>query len=200
VTQPVNDSELQCYDSRHVSVFGGSLHLELAPQPETCGGKSRSYASGLISSNPDALGAGKGFQFTYGLVEFRAYVPGAAGGGCANWPALWTDGQNWPVDGEIDVYECLSRSASWHLHSDTSGGAGDGPGGWPSGTYTGWHTFAADWEPGSVTFYYDGTNVGSRGYSVTSPNYLILNNAVDSSDAITAPTDVRVDYVRVWRK
>ena len=48
--------------------------------------------------------------------------------------------------------EGLSGQACWHFH-DPQGG----PGGCSTATYTGgWHTFGADWEPGSVTYYYDG--------------------------------------------
>ena len=32
----------------------------------------------------------------------------------------------------------------------------------------GWHTFASDWQPGSITYYYDGVNVGSVTSGMTS--------------------------------
>src|ERR1700682_4716091 len=71
---------------------------------------------------------------------------GAAGAGAiSNCPAVWTDGQSWPTDGELDVMEGLSGQACWHFH-DPQGG----PGGCSSATYTGgWHTYGADWEPGT---------------------------------------------------
>jgi beta-glucanase (GH16 family) len=132
------------------------------------------------------------------VAEFRVYIPSDAAGNCANWPAVWSNGQTWPTDGEIDTYECLSSAASWHLHSDSTGGAADEPGGYPAGSYTGWHTFASDWEPGSVTFYYDGQKVGSHAFTVPSPHYLILDNAA-AGDSNPVPSDMQVDYVRVWR-
>ena len=65
----------------------------------------------------------------------------------------------------------------------------------------GWHTFAADWEPGSITYYYDGTEIWQDTSGITSaPMYLILNLALDSSMSVDlVPATMRVDYVRVWQ-
>jgi beta-glucanase (GH16 family) len=111
------------------------------------------------------------FQFTYGYAEARIYVP-AAGTQIANWPAWWMDGQNWPTDGEIDVLEGLAGTAQWHFHNPSGAPGGDaGPG------YTGWHVFAMLWQPGSVTYYYDGVQVGRLTSGITaSPMYLVLGN------------------------
>src|SRR5579871_5647906 len=73
----------------------------------------------------------------------------------------------------------------------------------PAGTfYNGWHTFGADWEPRSITYYYDGRIVGTIRSGVThSPMYLILNNATTHLYQIPlhVPADMRVAYVRVWQ-
>ncbi|WP_037570519.1 glycoside hydrolase family 16 protein [Phaeacidiphilus oryzae] len=201
VSQPVNGSELECYDSSQAAVSGGELHLTVVQRDSDCGGTTRPYTSGIVTTDPEVLGAGRGFQFTHGVVEVRAYVPPGSGQ-CTNWPAIWTDGRNWPKDGEIDVYECLSGKASWHLVSGSHGAEANAPGAYPpASAYTGWHTFAADWEPGEVTFYYDGVNVGSHSYRPSSPNYVILNNAVGAEGGqASAPADFRVDWVRVWQR
>lgn len=212
VTPPVNSQESECYDSSQVTVSGGELHLTAVPltaaeKTGPCAGKA--YKSGIVTTDPSVLGTGRGFQQAHGAVEFRADIPADPKGGCANWPALWTDGQAWPQDGEIDVYECLgnpsvqgSGDAEWHLHSAASGGAADGPGGGGTGAYTGWHTFGASWGPSSVTFYYDGKSVGSALYTVSSPNYLILNLATGFAGGYTdvpaSGSTVDVDWVHVW--
>jgi beta-glucanase (GH16 family) len=187
-TPPVNSSEQDAYAPSQVSVGGGSLHLNMVQQSTTVGGKTYPYRSGLVESNGKA-------QFTYGAFEARIYLP-ASGTGVANWPAFWTDGQSWPTDGEMDVMEGLEGDACYHFHSPSGG-----PGGCASGNYSGWHTYGADWEPGSVTYYYDGKEVGQITTGITSaPQYLILNNGLNSSDATpVAPSDMQVDYVRVWQ-
>ena len=167
----------------------GELDLNLIAKSETCGGISRPYASGMVTTN------GK-FSFTYGYVEVRSWLPADSSGAIADWPGIWTDGQSWPTDGELDILEGLSGSACWHFHS-TAGG----PGGCAAGTWTGgWHTFGADWEPGSVTYYYDGIKVGTITTGITgAPMYIILGLGTDPSNTVTVPASQRTDYVRVWQ-
>lgn len=188
ITNPVSNNELQCYDSNNVSVSGGLLHLQAEARTATCpNGSTKNYVSGLVSSN------GK-FDFTYGAVEFRVNVPADGSGNIANFPAMWTDGQNWPTDGEIDVWEGLGGNASWHVHNPQGG-----PGG-QTGPTVGWHTFGAEWRPGFVDFYYDGVFMGTLAHSPSSPNYLIMNQAIGFAGGTTVvPADLQVDYVRVWQ-
>lgn len=200
---PVNSDESECYSSSQVSESGGYLRLTAAPLTASqrtgpCAGKA--YASGIVTTDPSVLGAGRGFQQAYGAFEARIYIPAdSSGTACANWPAWWLDGQQWPQDGEVDVYECLSGQGAWHLHSDSAGGAADGPGGYPSGNLTGWHTFGVEWTAGSATFYYDGKDVGSHTYTVSAPNYLILNNATGAYGGASAADTVLIDWVRAWK-
>jgi beta-glucanase (GH16 family) len=148
ITSPVNNDEKACYDSTQVTVPGdGYLHLTLDARQSTCKGSIHPYTGALVSSNPhDGIAGHPGFQFTYGYIEFRVYLPPSSVGVIANWPAMWTDGQNWPADGENDTVEGLRGRACYHFPT-----APGNPGYGPSGDYTGWHTFASDWEPGIVT-------------------------------------------------
>jgi len=197
ITAPVNSSEDGCYDPAQVSEGGGALSLTLIAKSENCGVSDPLYAAGLVSTQ------GK-FSFTYGFIEARVWLPGAPGksGYVANWPAVWADGQNWPEDGEIDIAEGISGQMCAHFHnaahSSQGLGAGDGSG-CPSGIYTGgWHTFAANWEPGIVTYYYDGVDIGSVTSGITSaPMFLVLDYA--AGGPIQVPDTMKVDYVRVWQ-
>jgi hypothetical protein len=165
-------------ETSNISVSGGYLNLI-----DTGG------TGAIVSTNPSA---GGNFQFTYGAVEARIYLP-ASGSQVANWPAWWTDRQNWPTDGEMDVMEGLGGSACYHFH-DPSGG----PGGCANGNFSGWHTFGANWQAGSVTYYYDGKQVGTINSGITSsPMFLILENS-SGSPSVT-PSTMKVDYVRVWQ-
>jgi len=190
ITPPVDSLELECYGPGNVTVSGGALHLSLIREPHSCGGKARPYTSGLINTD------GK-FQFTYGFMQARIWLPGH-GGQIINWPAFWADGQDWPRDGEIDVLEGLGGKACWHFINPATV-----RGGCTAGTFTnGWHTFGADWEPRSITYYYDGRVAGKIKSGVThAPMYLILNNATAHryQIPIQVPADMRVAYVRVWQ-
>ena len=91
--------------------------------------------------------------------------------------------------------EGLGGQASWHYHY--SGGA---PGGYPSGNFVGWHIYTCTWEPGVINWYYDGILVGSQTSGVvSSPQYLILNYSINSSDTPSVPNTMLVDYVKVWQ-
>jgi glycosyl hydrolase family 16 len=190
VTGPVNSAETDCYSPNQVSETGGSLNIAASQQSSTCNGTTEPYTTGLVNTN------GK-FQFTYGAFEARIWMPGTGGNTIDDWPAFWADGQSWPTDGEIDVVEGLSGSPCYHFHY-----TGGGPGGCTTltGAGGGWHTYAADWEPGSITFYYDGVEVGQQTTGVTSaPMYLILNLGVSNGGPTLAPASMKVDYVRVWQ-
>jgi beta-glucanase (GH16 family) len=197
ITPPVNSDEADCYDPAQVTEGGGALSLTLIRKSENCGIADPLYAAGLVST------AGN-FSFTYGFIEARVWLPGTPGdpGYVANWPGVWTDGQNWPEDGEIDIAEGINGHVCAHFHdaahSSQGLGAGDGTG-CPSGIYTGgWHTFAANWEPGIITYYYDGVDIGSVTSGVTSaPMFLVLDYAAERS--AQAPATMKVDYVRVWQ-
>jgi beta-glucanase (GH16 family) len=195
VTPPANSSEDDCDDPAEVGEGGGVLSLSLVQQSENCGGQE-DYAAGLVSTMDS-------FNFTYGFIEARVWLPGVPGnpGDVANWPSVWTDGQNWPQDGEIDVAEGLHGLVCSHFHGpdDPGGLAAGGGNGCAGGNYTnGWHTFAADWEPGKITYYYDGTDIGSVTSGITSaPQFIVLDYAAGGGPS--APAAMKVDYVRVWQ-
>jgi beta-glucanase (GH16 family) len=136
------------------------------------------------------------FTFTYGRVEARIWMPPGSGS-IQNWPAFWTDGTGaHPKTGEMDVVEGLAGRACYHFHY--SGGE---PGGCASGANpAGWHTYAADWRAGVVTYFYDGVQVGRITQGITgSPMFVVLNLALSStmSPPVTLPSQMLVDYVRV---
>lgn len=192
ITAPVNSLEEAAYSSADVTVRGGSLNLTLTPTraPVTAGGNTYSYKGALVTTRGH-------FTFTYGYVEWRAYLPESASGQIADWPALWADGTGtWPSTGEMDVMEGLSGGAAWHFISP-SGSFGA----WTKAPMYGWHTFGAAWQQGTVTYYYDGQEVGTITTGITgAPMFLVMDNTIGgaSPSASSYPAVMRVDWVRVW--
>lgn len=196
VTGAVNQNELDCYSPNNVTFPGdGTMHLTVSAQPATCGGTTQPDTAALVNTNPDDGRSGPGFQYTYGVLEARIYLPGD-NGRIANWPSFWATGQSWPTTGEDDLMEGLIGSAFWSFHDSQGLRNGRVPHIGP-----GWHTIASDWEPGSLTYYYDGVEVASLTTGITSsPMYLILGNSVHSGEAgVTEPDTMQVQYVRVWQ-
>jgi hypothetical protein len=190
VTKPVNSKEQSCYDPAQVSVGGGTLRLNAVTRSCTAtNGVTYPYASGLITTKDH-------FTFRYGYIEARIWTaPGS--GPIRNWPAFWANGTGQhPATGELDVFEGLDGEACWHFHftGGAPGGCSNAPN--PSG----WHTYAAEWREGVVTFFYDGVQVGRLTQGITSsPMYLILNLGISStvSPPVSLPSEMLVDYVRV---
>jgi beta-glucanase (GH16 family) len=192
ISNPVNSAETECYSSAQLHQTNGELDLTAIARSTTCGSNTKPYVSGLVNTN------GK-YNFTYGYMEARIWTP--AGNGM--WPAFWADGQSWPTDGEIDTLEAYGTdNSTYHFHyAGCPGSCGPGGSTNVAGATSGWHTYATDWEPGSLTWYYDGVKVWQfTGSAVTSqPMYLILNLGLNSTSA-AVPATMRVDYARVWQR
>jgi beta-glucanase (GH16 family) len=200
VTDPVNANEDDCYNSNNVALSGTALDLNVTDQSSTCAGRTYPYTGSLVDTNPSDGRASGGFQYTFGVFEARVYIPASASGEdvIANWPAVWQVGQtatNVPY-GEADLFEGLGGQACYHFIN----AAGD-PGGCDTTLTAGWHTFASDWQPGSITYYYDGKDVGSITSGITStPMYIVLDNTIAADQlAISGADTMQVQYVRVWQ-
>lgn len=196
ITPPVQSQELECYDPAQVTISGGALHLSVIAKQETCGGKTRPYASGAINSS------GK-LTFSYGYFEARIWIDGTTSA-CANWGAWWLDGQHWPTDGEMDVMECLSGNNNANWHGPEGGGAGHSFG--HGGVRTGWHVFAALWAPGVVTSYYDGLKIGSYSSATNITSAKQFLNVMEQvspegqyGGPVKVPSELTCDYVRIWQ-
>lgn len=149
----------------------------------------------LVNSDPGQINGG-GFQFGAGYsMEASILFPGFETT-VYNWPAFWTDGQNWPDDGEIDVAEGLGELTS-NYHS-TVGATNSGaiPGTWAGG----FHTYGLDRAAGMNYIYWDGELVDS--YPTDdggAPHYIIFNIGVGDKTELGVISEVMVDWVRVWK-
>lgn len=169
----------------NVSESGGSLNLQL----------SSSSVGALVDTDPSQVS--NGFQFgTHYVAEARVYFPGS-GSTIDNWPAWWTDGQNWPQDGEIDVAEGLSTLTSNYHSSSGANNSNTISGTWAAG----WHTYAVDREAGANYIYWDGQLV--RSYATNdggSPHYLIFNIGDGEGPTVLGSTGaLKIDYIRLWK-
>lgn len=211
-----NNDELECYQAANVTERGGLLTLTAKKQSITSGGKTFAYTSGMIES------AGK-FSQLYGYFEARIQVPAFQG----FWPAFWLMPANgaWPP--EIDAIE-LGQSGDFTTARMTNHFGPNGSGSYDSQTWSNTgtpfgsalHTFAVDWEPGSVAFIIDGVqratitapscppsgSVGGSGSECISSvaMYVLANLAVGGSytggvgGSTPFPWSMLIDYIRVY--
>ncbi len=167
--------ELEWYLPSQDGVSGGAVHLSMSKTPTsgiTRSGQPKTYQwrSGIITTNHS-------LEFTYGYVAVRARMPKGSG----LWSALYLlpQTQLWPPEIDIaEVYGVDTNHFSVTLHP-TLGVQ------FPRTISTpdlsaGWHTYAIDWEPSSITWYIDGRRVdhyqGDR--SPSQPMYFVADLAV----------------------
>ncbi|WP_022764012.1 glycoside hydrolase family 16 protein [Butyrivibrio sp. XPD2006] len=236
--------ELQCYtgNSKNIGVNedlsgdgvgDGVLRITAAYEPGYvyAGESAKNYTSARLrtTKGTEAL-----FSTTYGYVEARMSLPQTAGA----WPAFWMLPQsndiygNWPVSGEIDIMETCGAfknekdniacgTLHWGVPSHTYKGSGYVD---LFSPYTYFHTYAIDWKPGEITWYYDGVAINtlstwesaisgassSLGFDAPfdMPFHMLLNLAVDSGQfgggvnaaAFHDDINMYVDYVRVYQR
>ena len=231
------NSERQSYTNRSKNIAvnendKGLLRITASYEKDgyAYGKESKSYYTSARIVTKGTQETGPLFTTTYGYVEARMALPETIGA----WPAFWMLPQSadvygaWPVSGEIDIMEtCGYREdeacATLHWGSPDHVYLGSGYQSLGSGMSY-FHTYAVDWEPGKITFYYDGkaiytqTNWESKIPGASSslsfdapfdqPYYILLNMAVDSGtfggadNKATFQDDINmyVDYVRVYQK
>jgi beta-glucanase (GH16 family) len=211
------NAEHQFYTDRPENAsMDGQGNLVITARRETVPGSSCWYGTCQYSS-ARLLTAGK-FTQAYGRFEARMRLPYGQG----IWPAFWMLGDNlgsvgWPASGEIDIMENIGREPNTvhgTLHGPGySGGASVG-GSYNSPTRLsdGFHTYAIEWEPNRITWYFDNiaystktpADIGGNRWVFDHPFFLLLNLAVGGQwpgypDASTVfPQRYMIDYVRVY--
>lgn len=203
ITQGVNPEEVACYSPGNLAYGGGSVRMMFTRRAQVCGGRSKPYTGAMLTTMNK-------FEFTYGYVETRMWVAGL-NGKIVNWPGFWLNGHTWPNDGEIDILEGLGGNAAYNLHWGSSPAAAAQMGSAVKGNFTGWHTFGVDWQPNSITFYYDGrkaTPINTSAYGrnpapgnviPAAKHYLIMGNSSAGPKPV-ATASLFVDYVRIWQR
>ena len=156
-------------------------------------------------------------QFKFGRMEARAKLPRGTG----LWPAFWMLGSNidkvgWPLCGEIDILEYVGRAPGeifTTLHTaDAHGDNGSTKTTPINNIEEGFHVYASDWTPESITFYVDDQEVFTfapedkpeKIWPFDQPFYFIINMAIGGNfggpevDDSIFPQEFVVDYVRVY--
>jgi beta-glucanase (GH16 family) len=214
----VNNHERQYYTSgTHNAALDGQGNLVITARRDNPGNFNCWY--GTCQYTSARLITAATFTQAYGHFETRMRLPRGQG----MWPAFWMLGTNigqvgWPASGEIDIMENVGFEPSTvhgTLHGPGySGGNGVGAGyTLPGGQRfaDGFHTFAIDWAPGSISWSVDGNRYQTRTPADTNGNpwvfdhsfYMILNLAVggfwpgDPDSTTVFPQQLVVDYVRV---
>ena len=211
----IRNKEAQFYtraDARNARVENGVLVIEALKDAD---GK-------ITSASVNTLGK---FDFLYGRVEVRARVPKGRG----TWPAIWMMGTDirsvsWPKCGEIDIMEQVgfnpeSFQANVHTYGSIvldKNSKNPIKKGWKRlfENYTDFHTYALEWYPDKLKFFYDGKFIGEykklddrpEYWHFNKPMYLLINLAIGGSwggqkgiDENIFPARYEIDWVRYYK-
>ncbi len=209
----LGNHELQWYVPRNVRTENGSLVLTAMPD-EVIGheGKAFPYTSGMVTSgryyaeDPSRTR----FATTYGFFEMRARIPSGRG----LWPAFWLLPKNHTSKPEIDIMEVLGHRPGvleMHYHYKDPDGETRSAGHRlkTSDLSRDWQVYGLEWSPDAIVWYLNGAEVWRLEDSSAisdDPMYLLINLAVggnwpgDPDESTVFPAEMRVDYVRVWRR
>ena len=143
----------------------------------------------------------------------RAQLPAGQG----LWPSFWLlpEDNSWPP--ELDAMEMLGNLPNTlvtTVHSQVSGAAQHSSthyttsaGTSVANMTTGFHTYGVDWEPDTITWYFDGQKVFQTATpaDLNKPMYMIADLAVGgywpgSPNAATQfPAQMQIDYIRAYQ-
>ncbi|MBI3512478.1 MAG: family 16 glycosylhydrolase [Proteobacteria bacterium] len=181
------------------SISNGVLSITAAPTPPTLQSTLLNfpYTSGMLTTDGT-------FAQQYGYFEMRAQAPAGQG----LWPCFWLLPQAQGVSGEIDIMEMLGQQPRTDYRS--THGSVEFRGVYPatSDLTAGYHTYGVDWTAASLTFYLDGTVVGSLATpaDLRQPMYVLADLAVGGAgswpgqpDAGTHfPASFKIDYIHAY--
>ncbi|HUX84945.1 MAG TPA: glycoside hydrolase family 16 protein [Chitinophagaceae bacterium] len=204
------NQELEYYTSSPTNAWVANGYLTIEAKKENIAGFK--YSSARLVSRTKA-------QWKYGKLVVRARIPSGKG----TWPAIWMLGAeqplSWPADGEIDIMEEVGFQANiihGSIHTTTTESGSPATSSIPVPTaQDSFHLYSIVWTPQLINIYTDSTKLltyfnqgqGLTQWPFDSACYLLLNIAVGGSwggqqgvDTSAFPTDMVIDYVRVYQK
>jgi beta-glucanase (GH16 family) len=180
------------------SLSDGVLDITAAPGSNP---QNLPYNSGVITTY-------QSFWMRYGYFEMRAKLPRGRG----LWPAFWLVNENMTWPPEIDAVEMLGHDPTriyLSTHYKVNGKHVSHTEAFTvADTSADFHTYAVDWGPLNIVYYFDGKPVASyvTPPDMTSPMYMVLCLAVGgrkswpgAPDSTTLfPAHMYIDYIRAW--
>jgi len=187
-------------DDNPYSVNNGALSINLMPTPgdvpsSAVGGAP--FLSGLLQTK-------NSFSQTYGYFEMRAQLPSGPGLNSAFW--LLPESGAWPP--ELDAEEVVSGSPTTLVNTAHTGANNSANPMWSNipDSSQGYHVYGVDWEPNTITWYFDGKQVAQEATpsDMNQPMYMLVDTIAGTSGSWQGQPNpgetasMNIDYVRAY--
>ena len=187
-------------DDNPYSVNNGVLSINLMPTPSdvpssAVGGAP--FLSGLLQTQ-------NSFSQTYGYFDMRAELPSGPGLNSAFW--LLPESGAWPP--ELDAEEVVSGSPTTLVNTAHTGADNSANPMWSNipDSSQGYHDYAVDWEPDTITWYFDGQQVAQQATpaDMHQPMYMLVDTIAGTSGSWQGrpnpgeTASMKVDYIRAY--
>ena len=191
-------------DANPYKVSNGVLNLEALPTPADVSASAvggQPYIGGLLETQ-------NSFSQEYGYFEMNAEMPVGAG----LMGAFWLLPENGSRPPELDVSEVVSNSPTTVVNTviTNDGGPDTVLNHWTdvANMTTGFHTYAVDWEPTTITWYFDGVETFQEATpsDMHQPMYMLLDTLAGNASSWEGapnsttpfPASMLVNYVHVY--
>ena len=185
-------------DGNPISVDNGVITISDFPKPDdvnspSIGGRSRIGGQILTEHT---------FSQTYGYFEARMQMPAGNGALGAFW--LLPESGSWPP--ELDVAEMIGATPNTLVNTLHGSGAPEPHWTDVADMTQGFHTYAVDWEPDKITWYFDGQQTFETPTTpdMNQPMYVLATTDTGLSGSWPGATDpslvsqMKIDYIRVY--
>ncbi len=139
---------------------------------------------------------------TYGRFEFRVRTQADPSATTSGVVLTWPQSENWPIDGESDMYETRSNPTRNYFQSAVHYSSTNQQVLFRSNVdATQWHTVIMDWTATSISLYRDGVLIGRTTNPSAIPHvpqHLCLQLDAVDANRLSQPVRMYVDYVKVY--
>jgi beta-glucanase (GH16 family) len=141
-------------------------------------------------------------NYKYGRFEFRVRTEADPGSATSGVVLTWPQNENWPVDGELDIYETLTNPVREPFHTYIHYGADNSQFHFEhKADAKEWHTMMLEWLPETIHIYRDGQKVYTLDNTVgipQVPHHLCIQLDAFKKE-MTGVVKMYVDWVKVYQ-
>jgi beta-glucanase (GH16 family) len=142
-------------------------------------------------------------SYKYGRFEFRVRTEADPSQATSGVVLTWPTNENWPVDGELDIYETVTAASRNPFHTFIHYGESNNQEHFiHQADGTEWHTMMCEWTPDNIRIFRDGIVVYTLSKAIAIPkvehHVCIQLDAFKTS--MTGTVHMYVDWLKIYQQ